>query len=144
MARAGGVTEEPWAFWDFLPTAVELAGASLPAGFRPDGFSLVEFLRGGSAPRREYFYWELHEGPSIQAVRFGDWKAVKRGPAQPIELYHLGRDLAERNDIAAEHPDQVARARALLEAAHEDIPEWPMVATRKERSEWRQQRGLHP
>ena len=27
----GRVCDEPWAFWDFLPTAAELAGAKLPA-----------------------------------------------------------------------------------------------------------------
>src|SRR5436190_16325813 len=61
VVPAGRVTDEPWAFWDFLPTATELAGAKLPAGFKSDGLSLVSFLRGGAAPSREYFYWELHE-----------------------------------------------------------------------------------
>ncbi|MEO6246819.1 MAG: arylsulfatase, partial [Opitutaceae bacterium] len=74
---AGRVSDEPWAFWDFLPTAVELSGAKLPAGFKTDGLSLVAYLRGGSAPAREYFYWELHEtNKPLQAVRFGNWKAV--------------------------------------------------------------------
>ena len=50
---AGRVSDEPWAFWDFLPTAVELAGAKIPAGFKPDGLSLVSFLKGGTAPQRD-------------------------------------------------------------------------------------------
>jgi arylsulfatase A len=58
---AGRVSDEPWAFWDFLPTAAELAGAKLPASFKTDGHSLVSFLRGGKAPHRDHFYWELHE-----------------------------------------------------------------------------------
>jgi arylsulfatase A-like enzyme len=74
---AGRVSHAPWAFWDFLPTAAELAGAKLPEGFRPDGFSLVGHLRGGEAPARESFYWELHEAASLQAARWGDWKAVR-------------------------------------------------------------------
>ena len=67
VVPAGRVSHEPWAFWDFLPTAAELAGAQLPDGFKPDGLSLVSFLKGGAAPKRDYFYWELHEGPSLQA-----------------------------------------------------------------------------
>jgi arylsulfatase A-like enzyme len=139
---AGRVTDEPWAFWDFLPTAAELAGATLPAGFQPDGFSLVSFLKGGPAPKREYFYWEVHEGPSIQAVRFGDWKAVRPGPRRGLELYHLGVDPAERTNVASAHPNEIARAETLLRTSRTDIPEWPMVGSQRERNERRRQAGL--
>jgi len=125
------VCDEPWAFWDFLPTAVELAGAKLPPGFKPDGFSLVEMLRGGHAPRREYFYWELHEGRSILAVRFGQWKAVKNGPSAPVELYNLEDDPGERNNLAAKHPDLVAKAVALMKKARTDDPNWPLRERRR-------------
>jgi arylsulfatase A len=123
---AGRVSEEPWAFWDFFPTAVELAHAKMPPGFQPDGLSLVSFLRGGPAPKREYFYWELHEQASLQAVRFGDWKAVRNGPSAPIELYDLKTDPGELKDLAAERPALVARAEALMKAAHKEDPNWPL------------------
>lgn len=126
---AGAVRAEPWAFWDFLPTAVELTGAKLPAGFQPDGVSLVQFLKGGAAPQREYFYWELHEGAHIQALRFGDWKAVRNGPNKAIELYDLKTDSAESKNVATEHPEIVIKAEALMKQARTDDPNWPMVAT---------------
>jgi arylsulfatase A-like enzyme len=126
MVPAGRVTDEPWAFWDFLPTAVELAGTKLPDGFKPDGYSLVEFLKGGPAPKRNYFYWELHEGRAIQAVRFGNWKAVRNGPANPIELYDLSKDAGEATNLAAAQPELVAKAEALMKAARVDDPNWPM------------------
>jgi arylsulfatase A-like enzyme len=88
--------------------------------------SLVSFLRGGPAPRREYFYWELHEQASLQAVRFGDWKAVRNGPSAPIELYDLKADPGESRDLAGERPELVARAGALIKAAHRDDPNWPL------------------
>ena len=125
---AGRVSDEPWAFWDFLPTVAELTGAKLPAGFKPDGLSLVSYLKGGPAPRREYFYWELHEGASIQAIRFGDWKAVRNGPAKPIELYDLKTDTGESKNLAAEKPELVAKAEALMKKARVDDPNWPMIA----------------
>jgi arylsulfatase A len=140
---ASRVSDEPWAFWDFLPTVTELAGAKLPDGFKPDGFSLVAYLKGGPAPQRDYFYWEVHERASIQAVRLGDWKAVKNGPDQPVELYDLKTDTAEKNDLAAEKPELVARARALMTEAHVDIPEWPMVANQKQRIEARRGGAEH-
>lgn len=127
---AGRVTEEPWAFWDYLPTAAELAGAPLPDSFKPDGFSLVPFLKGGPAPKREYFYWELHEVKSIQAVRFGDWKAVRNGPSAPIEIYDLKADSGETKDLASERPDLVAKANEIMRVARTDDPNWPLVERR--------------
>lgn len=127
VVPAGRVCDEPWAFWDFLPTAAELAGAKLPDGFRTDGLSLVPMLRGGPAPKRECFYWELHEGRPLQAVRFGDWKAVKNGPSAPIELYDLKTDLAESKNLAAEKPELVARAAELMKSCRTDDPDWPLT-----------------
>ena len=126
----GRVTDEPWAFWDFLPTAAELAGATLPDGLETDGHSLVSFLKGGPAPQRECFYWELHEknrkGP-IQALRFGDWKAVKNGPNAAIELYNLAVDQSESHDLASEKPELVEKAAKLLKSSRNDDPNWPLA-----------------
>jgi hypothetical protein len=127
VVPAGRVSDEPWAFWDFLPTATALAGATLPAGWKPDGLSLVSFLQGGAAPPREYFYWELHENKPIQAIRFGHWKAVRNGIKSPIELYDLTTDAAETKDLAAFQPDVVARAEALLQSARTEDPNWPLT-----------------
>ena len=126
QVSAGRETNGPWAFWDFLPTAVELAGAKLPDGMATDGHSLVPFLKGGEAPKREYFYWEIHERKPIQAIRFGDWKAVKNGPTEKVELYDLSKDSAEKNDLAENHPELVSRALELMKRARTDDPAWPM------------------
>jgi arylsulfatase A len=123
---AGKVRDEPWAFWDIVPTCAELIGAKLPAGYQTDGQSLVSFFKGEPAPQREYFYWELHEGASLQAVRFEDWKAVKNGPSQPVELYNLKTDHSEQHNVAAEHADLVAKATQLMSTARTDHPDWPL------------------
>lgn len=124
---AARVSDEPWAFWDFLPTAAELSGATIPADMKPDGVSLVSFLKGAPAPKREYFYWELHEGATLQAVRWGDWKAVRNGPSKPVEIYDLKSDPGEAKDLAGEKPELVAEAVSLMASARTDDPLWPLT-----------------
>ncbi|REK09932.1 MAG: N-acetylgalactosamine-6-sulfatase [Planctomycetota bacterium] len=116
---AGTTSDEPWAFWDALPTLAELAGAQAPADI--DGISMVPTLLGKNAsrpqPEHEYLYWEFPERGFSQAVRQGKWKAVRNKPAASLELFDLSADLGETNDIAEEHPDVVARMERLLAAA---------------------------
>lgn len=134
---AGRVDHQPWAFWDIMPTFVELSGAEPPQGYRTDGVSLVDYLKGGDAPQRDYFYWELHENQPIQAARFGNWKAVRNGINQAIELYNLDTDAAEANDIAANNPEVVKRAQQIFQQAHQPDPNWPL----EKRSETRSKRA---
>jgi arylsulfatase A-like enzyme len=124
---AGRVSEEPWAFWDFLPTAVELSGMQLVEPPRTDGLSLVSFLKGGSAPKRECFYWELHEGRPQQAVRFGEWKAVRTAPGRELELFDLGTDRGETKDLSLAFPEVRAKAENLMRASHDVNPSWPLT-----------------
>ncbi|MBL9114695.1 MAG: arylsulfatase [Verrucomicrobiaceae bacterium] len=128
---AGRVVDDPWAFWDFLPTAAELAGTKTAAEVKLDGLSLVDMLKGGKAPVRPYFYWELHEGASQQAARFGQWKAIRNSPSEPIELYDLSQDQAETNNLANTNPDIIARAESIFREARTEHPDWPLVSTRQ-------------
>lgn len=126
VAPAGRVCDEPWAFWDFLPTCQELLGVKADAA-KADGVSVLPLFRGQPGPKRTCFYWELHEGNRfIQAVRFGDWKAVKNGPNAGIELYDLQRDPGEKNNLAAGQPQEVKRAAELLHSERSDDPNWPV------------------
>ena len=120
-----GASNLPWAFWDFLPTAAELAGVQSPRGI--DGISIVPTLLGkGRQKEHDFMYWEFHEGGgSRQAVRMGPWKAVRKWQA-PIRLYDLRNDLPEAHDVAAEHPDVVAKIDAYLAGARTDSQHWPL------------------
>jgi arylsulfatase A len=126
---AGSVTEHPSAFWDFLPTAAELAGVTPPAGL--DGISYLPTLLGQPQPAHEYLYWELVlGGDARQAVRMGSWKAVRYGEEQPIELYDLEADPGETRDLAAAHPEVVRRAAALFREARTPSPWFPFPSER--------------
>lgn len=121
---AGTVSALPWAFWDFLPTAADLAKCDTPPG--RDGISIAPTLLGNESAqaRHEHLYWEFHEGGFKQAVRMGRWKAVRPGPKVPTELYDIEEDIGERHNRAAEHPDLIARAEALFKSERTDNPHW--------------------
>ena len=117
---AGRTSDHPWAHWDILPTLAEIAGARAPAGL--DGMSMLRALRGQAQPTHDAFYWEFHERGFEQAVRMGDWKAVRHGPDKQLELYDLRNDLAEKTDVAAAHPDLVKRIEQYLATARTEPP----------------------
>jgi arylsulfatase A-like enzyme len=120
----GTVSDLPCAFWDFLPTLAALAGAPAPEGV--DGVSLVPTLVGRSEEQEphEYLYWEFQ---GRQAVRLGTWKAYRRPPEGPIELYDLAADIGETTDIAAAHPDVVARVAELMDLARTESDLFPLL-----------------
>lgn len=122
---APGVSDQVWAFWDFLPTAAELAEVAAPGEI--DGLSVVPTLLGRPGQKQhEFLYWEFHEGGSKQAVRMGDWKAVRLNPEAPLQLYALNKDVAEENDIASDHPEVVAKIEAYLKTARTESEHWPL------------------
>jgi arylsulfatase A len=120
---AGRVSEHPWAHWDLLPTFAELAGAKTPEGV--DGMSMVRALRGQQQPTHPYFYWEFHERGFQQAVRMGNWKAVRLKPGEALELYDLASDGRETRNVAASNPEVVAKIETYLKTARTESARWP-------------------
>ena len=129
---AGRVDEQPWAFCDLMPTFVEMSGAKPPKGYETDGLSLLSYLKGGKAPKRDYFYWELHpQHHTVQAARWGNWKAVRNGVHKPIEIYNLETDSGESNNLAKSQTELVKRAQKIFTEAHRPDPNWPLVGRSK-------------
>jgi len=123
--QPGLVTDEAWAFWDFLPTAAALSGAKPPE--KIDGLSFLPLLMGQSQTNRhDSFYWEFHERGFQQALRAGNWKAVRPQTDQALELYDLKTDIGEKKNVAAEHPEVIAKMEQLLKNARTEAPEWPI------------------
>ena len=130
--QPGRVSDQVWAFWDFLPTAAEIAGTAAPAGL--DGISMLPTLLGKQQKQHEFLYWEFLERGFEQAVRLGDWKAVRAGRQGAVELYDLKTDLSERKDIASAHPEVVERMRHIMETARTDSKEFPVREKRAKRN----------
>jgi len=99
---------------DVLPTLLAAANATAPKNL--DGLNFLPALRGESQlPGRPWFSY-LHQNKDAHAsVHLGNWKLVAHGdffatnPLTPprLELYDLAADLAEKTDVAAQHPEQV-------------------------------------
>jgi arylsulfatase A-like enzyme len=120
----GSVSDHVSAFWDVLPTFAELAGAPTPAAL--DGLSMVPTLLGRPHEQtaHELLYWE--HARAQQAIRVGDWKAHRKRPGDPIELYDLSSDPGEQHDVAARHPEVVARLTALMRDARTPSEHFPL------------------
>ncbi|PQO32731.1 arylsulfatase [Bremerella cremea] len=121
--KPGSVSDHPAAFYDLMPTFAQIAGVKTPEGI--DGISLVPELLGQDQPEHDYLYWEFRAYGGQQAVRMGDWKAIRQNmmrPRQPnagkLELYNLKDDPSESKDVAGEHPEIVAKAEAAMKKAH--------------------------
>ncbi len=138
-------TNQPIAFWDFMPTAMELAGAPMSAppsdlagaprvaasspAPTTDGLSFLPTLLNhpDQQKQHDYFYWEFHENGFHQAVllREDNLKAVRHGLTQPLELYDLNQDIAEKSNVAAEHPEIIAKITAYLTTCRTESAEFP-------------------
>jgi arylsulfatase A len=121
---AGRVSDHAWAHWDMLPTLSDVAAAKAPAGL--DGLSMARALRGEPQPAHEFMYWEFHERGFQQAVRMGQWKAVRLKKDAPLELYDLGKDPGEQQNVAAAHPDVIGKIEKYLATARTDSTQWPI------------------
>jgi len=124
--KAGTVTPHASAFWDFLPTACEIAGVPHPENI--DGISYLPTLKGMKQKKHSYLYWEFHEQGGKQAVIKGQWKAVrlnvKDDPDNPAELYNLSTDPGEQNNVALDNPEIVKGLEQLLNEAHAEDTSW--------------------
>ncbi len=124
-----GETDHVGAFWDFLPTACELGGAKVPSNL--DGISFVPTLLGREQKQHDFLYWEFFEGGFQQAIRLGNWKAVRPKLGGPLELYDLAADIGEKNNIADRHRDVIERLETCLRMARTDSPDFPVKKSDK-------------
>ena len=140
---AGRETATPISLMDLFPTWARLSGAGLPRDRTYDGQDIGPLLTARTGEKiekddRAFFHYF---GYQLQAVRQGPWKlflAVERRPeprpaslwfdhlprvfetqhrllAAP-ELYDLSRDPGEAQNVAAQHPEIVARLTARAHA----------------------------
>lgn len=118
--QAGSTSNHISAFWDVMPTLAEVAGSEAPQGI--DGISfLPELLNQADQRKHEFLYWEFPSYGGQQAVRMGDWKAIRKDIFQgnmDIELYNLESDLVEEHNIAAQNPEIIQQIENIMTTEH--------------------------
>ncbi|MEL7121058.1 MAG: arylsulfatase [Bacteroidota bacterium] len=108
--QQGKITNTPSYLIDIMPTLLDISKAEYPAQYKGknihplEGESLVAVFKKGDKELHEYMYWE-HQ--SNCAIRYGNWKAIKKLTDTNWQLYNLENDRIEAHDLASENPDMV-------------------------------------
>ena len=129
--KAGSTSDLPSAHWDMLATFCEMSGATTPN--TTDGISILPTLLGkpDDQSHHEFLYWEFSPRGGNQAVRWKNWKAVRRGLKSnanaPVELYDLSTDLGEENDVAKDHAEIAVKLRSFMDQSHEPSDAFPLL-----------------
>jgi arylsulfatase len=130
---------------DLLPTFASLIGATLP-DHTLDGLDVLPLIVGTPGAKNPHdAYWTYYADNELQSVRTGDgrWKLVlphaystlngkpggRDGRAVPYEkreieapeLFDLASDIGEQNNVAAAHPEVMAKLEAAAEKARADL-----------------------
>lgn len=138
---AGRVEGTPCSTLDLFATFAALVGATPPSGVKLDGVDISALLKGTGATKPPSRLLTHYFGVQLQSVREGDWKLIlpiAELPKLQVEslwfvhqpelferqhrlwpsgsLFNLLDDPGEQNDLAAAHPEIVAR---LLRQARE-------------------------
>lgn len=121
----GSISDHPAAFWDVKATLNEIAGAA-PLD-QTDGISFLPTLLKTEQPKHDYLYWEFNEGKGpIQALMKDDWKLLYFKERQEYELYHLGKDPGETENLLEKEVEITALLKKQLSSARTEHPEFPL------------------
>ena len=121
---------------DLLPTFCEVAGASLPTDYQPDGISQVSVLTGKQSPlRSKPLFWKMQSRWPIQksrpyhwvsyAVVHEKWKLLTNRDGSYSELYDLTQDPFEKTDLSKEHASVLADLQKKLTEWQATLPAKP-------------------
>ena len=128
---AGGEVHEPMHVVDLMPTLLALTEMAPKPTKSLDGLNCWPTIAKGEPTPHAFV---LHNStPFSGALRMGDWKLVYngsvgansiKGPAEDTwELFNIADDPSEANDLAATHPEELARLKVKLdELAAEAAP----------------------
>lgn len=113
---AGAVCDAPMSEIDVLPTLVKLAGGAIPADRPIDGKDVWPLLAGQAreSPHEVLYFFS---GNRLDALRAGPWKLRLKNS----ELYNLDNDIGERNNVAAQNSNVVARLQGFVKQMAADL-----------------------
>ncbi|BDS05863.1 sulfatase [Oceaniferula spumae] len=123
VTKPGAVSEEVICSIDLYPTVMKASGVETKHVI--DGVDLSPALKGESL-ERDTLYWHYPHysnqgGPPGGAIRVGDYKLVERYEDGKVMLFNLKKDLGEKNDLSAQHPERVSEMRAKLHKWYQSV-----------------------
>ena len=116
---AGSVCDELCTLMDWLPTLAALCGGKSEGAV--DGRDITPLLRGveeAETPHQAFYYYHRNQ---LQAVRNSRWKLTIAQGDTPAQLFDLKQDPAEKQDLAAMHPEAVKELTQLADRAISDL-----------------------
>ncbi|TWU01939.1 arylsulfatase [Neorhodopirellula pilleata] len=127
VIAAGQTTDWMGAWWDLHATVSDACGVKIESS-AIDGISFLPLLRGDQSNQAEhpFLYWEFGGYTGQQAVRMGQWKAIRKNlmaagkTKQPPAwaLYDLKNDPSESHDVAPQNPAVIDRIVSIATAEH--------------------------
>lgn len=130
QVQAGSASDRVSGFEDWMPTLLEAVGGGQRTPEDINGISMLATLRGEAQPERPYLYREFPSYGGQQTIRVGDWKAVRQNMIRgnlDIELYNIADDISESKNVAADHPDKVAKLAKQMESARTPSQIFPLI-----------------
>ncbi len=109
--KKGTTLSKPLAFWDWLPTACDIANIKPPKDI--DGLSFLPSLQGNHEKQKnhKYLFWMFS---NKKAIRKENWKGVITGPKNDMELYNLESDIGETKNVAMKYPKKVRELNQII------------------------------
>lgn len=130
----GSVSAHIGYFGDVMATVCDLTKQPIPDATQSISFLPALLGQSDKQKTHDYLYWEFYEQSSRQAVRFGDWKAIREPMLTgKVALYDLSKDIGETNDLAKKHPNLVKKAVGFMEEAHHPDPKWKIPGGKKQK-----------
>ena len=95
---------------DFLASFAAMLGREIPPGQAIDSRNTLSALLGEDPTGLP----DMIEEADTLALREGPWKFIHRPAKKTDELYHLGDDIGEQQNLVAKHPGRAAAMKARL------------------------------
>jgi len=112
-----------------MPTILAMTGNTKSIPENTDGINLTSTLFGKQNQKSHaYLYWEFPSYGGQQALRMGNWKAVRQNIFKKgiqTELYNLETDPSESNDLSSEHPALLKEMAKLMQEARSPSTLYP-------------------
>ena len=138
--EAGSTTDETFCLTDVMATCAAIVGSDLPNDAAEDSFDFLPVLLGRDYERPVRPY-TLHQTMRLAlAIRRGDWKYLdhqgsggnrydrerlkpfalpEKAPDAPGQLYDLGKDPGETDNLYFKNPEIVKELKVLLDESVE-------------------------